>query len=105
MAFTTMRLLYKAYACENDDDGNSILLPGFPMQGDTKQVKPGELLHVELADGTRLQTAVVATQYLTFEESAAERLRTKPGFYCAIKVPRSFSLPGIALGVDIYVEH
>ena len=99
-----MQLLYKAYACEENGDGTKILLPGCPVPGESKQPKSGDRLCVELADGTQLQTTVVGTQYLSFEESAVTRLRANSGFYCALRVPHNFDAPGVELGVGVYVE-
>ena len=99
-----MRLLYKTYACEAHEDGNKILYPGYPVPGETETPKNGSRLHVELADGTRLQTTVVGTQYVSFAPPAADRLRAKSGFYCAVKVPKDFDVPGVELGANVYVE-
>lgn len=99
-----MRFLYKAFAFEDSGDDTKVLMPGYPVSGNSKQPQPGDPLHVELADGTRLQTKVVATQHLSFTESAATRLRARPGFYCAVTVPRDFDVPGVELGVQVYVE-
>ena len=99
-----MRLLYRAYACENRDDAGKILLPGYLVPTTARRLQPGETLHIELVDGTRLQTRVLKTQNVAFDESTAERLRTKPGFHCAVIVPDDFDPPGIALGADVYVD-
>ncbi len=99
-----MQLLYRAFACE-DIDGNKLLLPGYPAHPDMSRLKPGDIIKVELADGTLLQTTVQGTQLFTFNESMIMnlKLRVGPGFYMAVVVPSNFSAPGIELGANVYL--
>jgi hypothetical protein len=99
-----MQLLYKAYACEPLDGDGKVLLPGYPAVPNGRRLQPGDKIQVELADGTRLHTTVVKTQFMSFEDEAASRLRASPGFYCAIRVSSDFDAPGIELGAAVYLE-
>ena len=99
-----MHLLYKTYACEKMDNEGRALLPGYPVHPDMRRLQAGEKIQVELADGTLLQTTVIKTRMMSFTDSAASRLRAKPGFYCAITVPNDFDAPGIELGAKVFVD-
>jgi hypothetical protein len=98
-----MELLFKAYACENQPDGTKLLLPGVPVKPHHRYFKAGASLLIELADGTKLHTVVVDPLILCLDENAADRLRAKPDFYEAVKVPGDFSAPGIELGANVSV--
>jgi len=100
-----MQLLFKAYACEKVDEDGKLLLPGYPARPDMRRLQPGERIHVELADGTFLQTMLVKTEVMTFSESAQSKfLRAAPGIYWAVKVPIGFDAPGIELGAKVFVD-
>ncbi len=101
-----MQPLYKAYACEKIGE-ETLLLPGYPIDSTSKSVPAGKKIKVELADGTWLETTVVQTKPMTFDESMIEhlKLRAKPNtFYYAIQVPDGFSVESIFLGVNVYLD-
>ena len=98
-----MDFLYKAYACEQIDQGSKALLPGCEAKPNMRRLTAGDKIQVELADGTRLQTEVVKTRILTLADSAATKFHAKNGFYCAVEVPTTFDAPGIALGANVHL--
>lgn len=101
-----MKLLYKAYACEDlkrDGSGN-VLLPGSPAQKGL-HVHPGDRLRVEFADGTWMGTTVIDEETVRFDETTARRFRrTVGGLHCAAKVPCTFSHPMMSQGALVYLE-
>jgi hypothetical protein len=105
--FCFMKLLFKAYGCEQME-GVKCLLPGYEVTPDTNRLKSGDKIQVELADGTRLETMVVNTKFVSLTESALAQFpflkRAKLGFYGAIQVPDDFSPSGIGLGANVYLD-
>jgi hypothetical protein len=104
--FIYMRLLYKAYGCENLGEGK-FLLPGYPIEATSKPVQAGERICVELGNGEILNTTVLSTKPFIFDESiiAKLRIRAKPGMYYAIQVPNDFSPTAVDFGVTVYMEN
>lgn len=101
-----MKLLYKAYACEDlaGDGTGKVLLPGCPVQPDV-QVRPGDRLRLEFADGTWATTVAVGVETVAIDESTATRFRrARRGIYRAAKVPRTFSHPDIGDGALVYLD-
>jgi hypothetical protein len=94
-----MPLLYKAFAAEKLDDKGQTLLPGCPGM---KKLNPGDKVELRLADGSAVETSVVTTRILSLDDSAASRLRAKPGFYSAVVVPSDVDVRGVALGVEVH---
>jgi hypothetical protein len=100
-----MQLLYKAYACEDMPSGR-FLLPGYPVVTETKTIKPGDEIELELGDGTRLKTTALGATIMTLSESVVNRFlgNAKPmGFYQLVQVANDFSAPGIGLGANVYL--
>lgn len=102
-----MQLLYKAYACEKIE-GGTYLLPGFPVEPGSREVKSGEKIKVELGNGDLLQTTALGTKVFTFEASVFEKLRIRGKthmWYKAVQVPDDFSPTAVDFGVTVYLDN
>jgi hypothetical protein len=70
----------------------------------SKSVAPCAKIKLELADGTWLETSVVQTKPMFFDESTIEHLKiraTPLAFYYVIQVPDGFSIDSVYLGVNV----
>ena len=100
-----MKLLYKAYACE-DLKGNGIgkvLLPGCLGRLNV-HIHPGDRLRLEFSDGTWITTTAIGSETVHVDEGMAGRLgMAASGFYCAARVTGTFSSRMLEQGALVYL--
>lgn len=101
-----MQLLYKAYSCE-DVQGvgqGKVLLPGYAAHLDF-DVRCGDVLHVEFADGTWLAARVIGIEQVDLDEAMARRFRAPDaGCHRVLRVSGELNYPLLAQGALVYLD-